>query len=196
MDDWFASLLEECRTGDVCRVEKIINRRIPPIAASDLRQMLSRCLLVVVQHGYTRLVDLLILHGADPSADNNAAIDHAIQTNHLVMTKLLLSYASTNPDVTNFSLVCKRRQIKMIRLLLNDGRIDAGKDCSRCLRDAANAGDLEVVSLLMDDPRVDPSANHDEAVWNAVAHEDWQMVRMLRRDPRVKCKAGEPLGTL
>ena len=53
-----------------------------------------------------------------------------------------------------FLLLCARRNIKLIRILLNDSRLDPARNQQEALKQAVINRDLELISVLMDDPRV------------------------------------------
>jgi hypothetical protein len=74
---------------------------------------------------------------------------------------------------------------KVVRTLLEDGRIDPSHDDNYAVGIAALYGRAEVVRLLLADKRVDPSVDDNWAVRGAAGNGHLEVVRLLLADPRV-----------
>ncbi len=55
------------------------------------------------------------------------------------------------------SLASEYDHVEVVKLLLNDPRVDPSTDDNAAIRFASNYGRVEVVKLLVNDPRVDQS---------------------------------------
>lgn len=113
-------------------------------------------------------VSILIDAGFDPSTDNNICIDHAINRGYFRMVWILLKDIRVNPcNVRNNMFTCTARNVghvEVVRLLLNDGRLDPSINNNKALIDACNGEQVEYVRLLLEDPRVDPKARDSDPV--------------------------------
>ena len=84
-----------------------------------------------------------------------------------------------------FRLACKNGCIEVVKLLLQDPRVDPTANDNYAFIYACENGHTEVVKLLLEDPRVDPSANNNFAIHCASENGHTEIVRLLLQDPRV-----------
>lgn len=83
------------------------------------------------------------------------------------------------------SIAARRGQVRVVRLLLADGRADPAAYRNSPLSNAARNGHIWVVRALMADSRVDPSFDDDYAIQCAAKENHLHVVRLLLQDPRV-----------
>lgn len=81
--------------------------------------------------------------------------------------------------------VCKNGNIKMLKLLLKDGRADPSDLGSRSLLDACKGGHTEVVRLLLEDGRADPGAVQNHCLKLVCESGYIEIVKLLLEDDRV-----------
>ncbi len=118
-------------------------------------------------------------------------LHHAILHNYLKLVRCLLSNTNLNPSakINNadaITLASRCGFVKIVRLLLNDPRVDPSTDDNWAIHYASREGHTEIVRLLLNDPRVDPSANNNNAIFGpCTKHENVEVVRLLLQDPRV-----------
>ena len=112
----------------------------------------------IIELNYVEILAGLIKEGFDPSARDNYAIQSTSKNGHLVVVKLLLQ----------------------------DPRVDLSADNNYAIRLASEHGHLEVVKLLLQDPRVDPSADDNYAIRGASDNGHLEVVKLLLQDPRVR----------
>jgi hypothetical protein len=62
------------------------------------------------------------------------------------------------------SLAIDHGHVEVVRLLLNDARVDPSDINNEAIRLASQNGHVEVVKLILNDPRVDPSDINNEAI--------------------------------
>jgi ankyrin repeat protein len=74
---------------------------------------------------------------------------------------------------------------EIVRLLLNDPRVDPKANDNHAIRISSKNGHTEVVRLLLNDPRVDPSANNNTAIRLSSKNGHTEVFLMLLNDPRV-----------
>ncbi|KAJ3102930.1 hypothetical protein HK100_004290 [Physocladia obscura] len=75
--------------------------------------------------------------------------------------------------------------INVVRLLLQDKRVDAAARQSSALIEACGLGHLDIVELLMADARCNPSEFENYAIWKAAKMGRIEIVRLLIQDSRV-----------
>jgi ankyrin repeat protein len=88
------------------------------------------------------------------------------------------AYPTTHPNVP-FELACNNRHIEIVKLLLQDKRIDLDPSCG--LFFACNHSHLEIVKLLLQDKRVQPSNVSFEA---AISKCHIKIVKLFLEDKR------------
>src|SRR5690349_2933275 len=69
--------------------------------------------------------------------------------------------------------------LEIIKLLLNEKRVDPSADNNDAIRIACMNGYLDIVKLLLDDERVDPSANNNFAIIYACKNGHFDIVKLL-----------------
>jgi hypothetical protein len=82
-------------------------------------------------------------------------------------------------------IAARRGQVRVVRLLLADGRADPTAYRNSPLSNAARNGHVRVVRALMADSRVDPSVDDNYAMHWAAKENHIDVVRLLLQDPRV-----------
>jgi ankyrin repeat protein len=75
--------------------------------------------------------------------------------------------------------------VEVVKLLLNDPRVDPSAHDNYAIRWASRNGHVEVVKLLLNDPRVDPSADNNCAIRWASRNGHVEVVKLLLNYPRV-----------
>src|SRR3990172_5141711 len=87
-----------------------------------------------------------------------------------------------------FHTVCRHSKIEMIKILLQDIKVDPSDQHNIAIIWASIKGLLDVAKLLLQDPRVDPSDQGDRAIILARNNRHIKVVELLLQDPRVKNK--------
>ena len=140
------------------------------------------------------LATAIAVAGADPSADNNYAIQWASENSHAEVVRLLLADTRVDPGANNnfaIRFASEKGHIEVVRLLLADPRVDPRAFGNEAIRWASHNGHAEVVRLLLADPRVDPSVFGNNAIWSACEKGHPDVVRLLLADPRVDPSADD-----
>ena len=84
-----------------------------------------------------------------------------------------------------FHTVCRHSKIEMIKILLQDIKVDPSDQHNIAIIWASIKGLLDVAKLLLQDPRVDPSDQHNDAIIFASKYGHIKIVKLLLQDPRV-----------
>ena len=100
-----------------------------------------------------------------------------------VRSLILLGNVNCKPA---FTYACKSGLADVVRLIINDGRVDPAADENNALRLASAYGHTGVVRLLLSDERVNPAAADDYAFGLASDNGHTEVVRLLLSDKRVK----------
>jgi hypothetical protein len=87
--------------------------------------------------------------------------------------------------VSLFLTSCRNGNVKKIKELLCDSRVDPCVNNNEAIRDASKRGQHYTVRALLDDDRVDPSALKNEAIGEASDRGHVDVVKMLLGDNRV-----------
>lgn len=74
---------------------------------------------------------------------------------------------------------------RVVRLLLQDAKVDPSAQHNFSIRYASYFGHAAVVTLLLQDHRVDPSAGYDSSIRYSSAYGHADVVELLLQDPRV-----------
>ena len=119
-------------------------------------KMLEKNLIDATRIGDVDAVVHLLELGVDPSAENNDAI-----------------------------LFASMHYSEVLKILLEDPRVDPSANDNFALRLASAEGHTEVVRILLADERVDPSAKDNEALRWASSEGHTEVVNLLLADPRV-----------
>src|SRR3972149_2705194 len=85
-----------------------------------------------------------------------------------------------------FNKACKHDHIEVVKLLLQDTRVDPSDQNNAAILLASGSGHIEVVKLLLQDTRVDPSDQNNLAFRWASQKGYVKIVELLLQDPRVK----------
>ncbi|KAI8900063.1 ankyrin repeat-containing domain protein [Globomyces pollinis-pini] len=119
----------------------------------------------------------------DPTDDDNFAIITACTSGTIEVVQKLLK----NEDVELEGCIGpagENGHAEVIKLLLQDDRIDPTEDDSQALRLASENGHLEVVELLLEDGRADPSDDDNYAICFASLNGHYEIVKLLMKDDR------------
>jgi len=127
--------------------EKIYDRKNDKVY-DDLPEILIRA----ADDGDFTTVNILILAGVDPTANDNAAIIVASFNGH----------------------------VEVVKLLLQQPRADPTADNNYAIREASENGYIEVVKLLLEQPGVDPTAEDNEAIRKASENGYLEVVKLLQ----------------
>ena len=106
-----------------------------------------------------------------------------VNTDNDNLVKILLRKYEPNADSIIQASMAGRE--KVVRLLLQDKRVDPTVNNNDALRVASRNGHLEVVKLLLQDKRVDPSANNNGAIGFASEYGHLEVVKLLLQDKKV-----------
>lgn len=82
-------------------------------------------------------------------------------------------------------MVIMFNRIDVVKLFLEDGRIDPSSKDNRVICSAASCGRLEMVDLLLKDVRVDPTVKQNDAINRAASLQHFAVVDRLLLDSRI-----------
>lgn len=85
-----------------------------------------------------------------------------------------------------FNKAVEKVELDIVKILLNDTRIDVGSITNLALINASKMGHIEMIKLLMTNSRVDPSANNNTAFHEACRHNKIDIAKLLLSDARVR----------
>lgn len=118
------------------------------------------------------------------------------------ITNYLLNETSFNYDFNKdadslaeaLSISIARGKNEVLKIVLQDKRIDPSKDCNKPIKVAAQFGNLQAVKMLLNDNRVDPSEKdiqtdeYNYALNQAIENGHSDIVQLLLKDKRVSSK--------
>lgn len=121
----------------------------------------------------------------DSSEDANFLAKIFSEVDNSEIIQLALKRADTRALGSAIFLASENGHSEVVKLLLNDPRVDPSVSYNSAIRFASRNGHSEVVKLLLDDPRVDPSADDNEALRQASQNGHIEVVKLLLADSRV-----------
>jgi ankyrin repeat protein len=142
-------------------------------------------LINAVNANHLTMVKILLKRGADPSVDDNYCLELASANGNEKMVKLLLSLPTTNPGPSTIRDAVRSGCIAVVKLLLEDGRVNPGANDNSAINVACWLGHSSILKLLLKDPRTDPSDGNNVILLTAVERGYYRIVRRLLMDPRV-----------
>ena len=119
----------------------------------------SSALFVATEYGHAEVVRVLLQDGrVDPSSSGtNDALLIATCRGDAKIVELLLEKVDPNQVASGDSpLVCaiEFERVEVVRVLLEDGRIDPSDSCNAALAAARCEGNLDIINMLLQDGRV------------------------------------------
>jgi len=84
-----------------------------------------------------------------------------------------------------FFIACQYGQIEIVKLLLQDKRVNPASHDNSAIAEACREGNIEVINLLLKDSRVDPSGNSNYGIKRASRNGHVEVVKLLLKDSRV-----------
>ena len=118
-----------------------------------------------VRRGDATMVDLLILAGMDPAAEDDRAIRVASENGHLPVVNRLLQDERVNPAASaNYAIrvASKRGYLPVVEMLLQDARVDPATGDNWAIRAAFENNRLPVVERLLQDERVSSTLTNEQ----------------------------------
>lgn len=91
-------------------------------------------------------------------------------------------YFGQIPDI---ELASREGHVEIVKLLLEDPRVDPSIDHNTPIEYASYSGHSEVVKLLLSDPRVDPSDRDNFIISHTCKRGHLEVIKLLLEDPRV-----------
>jgi len=159
-----------------------LDKQFPSLLATD---GLMAALKTAAQTGDEQLVDLCLLLGVDPSANNNCAIGDASYNGHLSVVNRLLQDPRVDPSADDNNAIigaCQYGHLPVVDRLLQDDRVDPSALKNTALHEAVTFGHVSVVDRLLQESRVTPST---EVLWLAALQGHLSVVDRLLQDARV-----------
>lgn len=155
---------------------------------------INNSLVIPSQYNRLEILEMLLREGADPSYNNNEAIQLACEYGYLNIVTRLLEDKRCDPSANNnnaIRIACAKGHTKIVDLLLKNNRVDPSASQSCALGDALSIGNIEIVIMLLNDRRVDPSADNNYAIKYTSAGGYINVVSLLLKDSRVDPSASD-----
>lgn len=125
----------------------------------------------------------------NPAADNQRALQYAVQNHHTEVVKVLFEDARINPAFNNqhsFNLACQGNvSDSIVRLFLADPRINPTFDDQLGFQYAIMNDRIDTVKLFLSDARIDPTRQQQRALNIACGYSTPRIVQLLLADPRI-----------
>ena len=119
--------------------------------------------------------------------DFDSMIDQLMKVGEITTIKQLLdlNFFKSQKLQGLFGWATKNGHIEVVKVLLNDSRVNPAADTNYAIRLTAANGHVEVVKVLLADPRVDPTADGNYAIRWAARNGHTEVVKVLLNDSRV-----------
>jgi len=135
--------------------------------------------------GHEEIARMLIERGVDPSAQNNSAIESAIEGYNMNIVRLLADVLPEKDLNNALCFACGSGHMEIVRLLLDlppERGVNPAANENAALRIACDVGRTEIVRLLLNLPLekgVDPAALENTAIRQACTNGHIGVVRLL-----------------
>ena len=117
------------------------------------------------------------------------SVKNLAQEQALSIIKVLINDSSEDTKTTLNAvfknLIEINSHLEVVKILIQDKRVDPGADDNYAIRHASKYGYLEIVKILIQDERVDPSADDNRAIKWASQYGHLEIVKILIQDERV-----------
>ncbi|KAJ3272562.1 hypothetical protein HDV01_005405 [Terramyces sp. JEL0728] len=127
----------------------------------------------------------LVIKVFDKTSDIRDALFEAALHNHMHIVEFFVTQDINSDDLSNaFITAVVNRHVDIVKLLLEDERVDPNWNNMTALTYACECGFVDIVELLLDDHRVAPSACDNKAIKLAKRNNHYDIVGMIEKDPR------------
>jgi ankyrin repeat protein len=148
----------------------------------------SSALVAACTEGHEDIVELLLANAkVDPTIADNKALSRACRQGYLNIAQRLLRISSIaiSSLTKAFTKACSAGSIELVRLFIEQYRVNPSKDRNRAILNACASGNIELVEYLLQDYRVNPSDSQNLAIQKASQLGHHELVRLLMKDTRV-----------
>lgn len=162
-------------------------------------------LYIAAKKGYTDFIKLFFkLHGdkmTDEFILNEFGWACRRKNTKVIRCFLKLDFETIprlNTDMCSHILeyACKIGEHELVKILLEDGRIDPETNRNYCIKKACKYNRLKVVELLLDDGRADPNAGGGMPLFYATSNKNKRVMEALLSDWRIKTYSKDHLYVL
>jgi ankyrin repeat protein len=139
-------------------------------------------LISAIEHNQEKSVKILLKNArVDPSLYNNASLKTAAELGLPKIVSLLLKYVDPSAnDSYVFRLVCYYGNEKLVKLFLNDPRVNPSAHHNSSIEVAASQGHTSIVKILLKNKKMD-FKQLSGAIQIATEHRKDNIVAMLRK---------------
>jgi ankyrin repeat protein len=170
-----------CKQGNLDMVKLLLaNPQVDPRADSQY------CFVVACERGYIDIVNLLLKDKRiDPTAFKYNAFFSAAIAGRTDIMKILMADRTLQLPNDLLTTVCMFEKPEMVKMLLEDKRIDPSHKNSTALRESCERGDTESLKALLIDKRSNP--NHGLPIITKLhfRHGNLEVAKLLLTDDRV-----------
>jgi hypothetical protein len=164
LDQLYEQLIKACLYGNFCVVYEILNKQ----SYSWLpKNIINNALVIASKYGHMNIAKLLMLHDADPSANDNEALNGA--------------FFNKNYDLFYELLILDK-----------SNRVDLNKMFTKVVLE----GNKELAEKMLKLQRLDPTANNYIALTLAMQNGNNTIVKLIEKDPRVKITGEQAISRL
>jgi hypothetical protein len=163
---------------------------------------LGNIFLYACENNYEDLALLLLNHNLNITDINNALRCIAYRNNLTIMKKCLLldnlnlriSVKQDNYD-TPLAIACSNRNIEMIKILINDKKMQTIFDNNKqylnyCFSKVCYVGDLSIIKYFLENPNIDPSDDDNAALLHLYSVTSKDIYDLLLNDDRFDITRG------
>lgn len=119
------------------------------------------------------------------STVNNVALYEASVYGQIQVLKYILAHPDFDPNSGNMIFPAFNDDANVVKVILEDGRVDPSKEENDAIINAAENGNLKSFQLLIADLSVDPSDQNNQAIIRAAAGGNFEIFQLLFSDSRV-----------
>jgi len=150
----------KCNMKHLKTYNESISSYLKPRKDDDIRDKIknlspNKKLLNGSEYGLLWLVEEALQEGADPSFDDQSAFNIACDYGNIEIVKLLLNDKRIDPsDLTGFMWALESNHYNIMELLLKDDRVDPSINDNDAIIYSSNTRNYKSVKILLNDKRV------------------------------------------
>ncbi|KAJ3268041.1 hypothetical protein HDV01_003513 [Terramyces sp. JEL0728] len=165
-----APLVSACKSNHIQIVELLLKTIDPSVNNNE-------CIRICAKYGYIDLVKLLL---RDPRVVPTDTLWRCCINGHFSTVKYLMDYVEPY-ESNNLAIrqACINGNVDIIKLLLDDSRVDPSDHDNEAIKYASYFGHLKVVEMLLSDPRVDCNADKGMSLFYAIQNGHSGVVELL-----------------
>jgi len=177
------NIYDACRRGNTTYLRNMYLNKLMVEDLDHHKFVFDNCFSVASSNDYVDIVQLLSSNEKIDQKVLDDSFKKSIRCGSSKVTKLLLS--KINPPSDSIINASESGRIEIIKLLLDDGRVDPSAWNNKAIHYCSVSNNLAIVRLLLNDPRVDINKCGNSIITTAVKSGNPGIVKEILKYPQV-----------